>query len=229
LEQALGSSLGEGLGAGGSKPGRSARVGGRQRLCSCLPLRPRFPGTPKRRRGSNAPRSRPGVACGAAEAVGSRRLGAALGSGKPSWQRLLPQLIPRRFEKRRGSARCHPVLPPCFQKPAVQRQSPGAARAGVIPAAGTAFPSAESLLKDLKPARSGYKAAPVLYCCFFIPATLGQEQGRFLRSPSEPRSPRMQHRESLPSPRGLGPRSEAGDAPSESVKMEKSIGRASDR
>ena len=51
-----------------------------------------------------------------------------------------------------------------------------AAGAGVIPAAGTGFPSDESLLKDLKHARSGYKAAHVLYCYFFIAASLGQER-----------------------------------------------------
>ena len=132
----------------------------------------------------------------------------------------------------RSAAGAHaaiPFSPPASKNRRCRGRVPVLPELGLSRLLGTAFPSAESLLKDLKPARSGYKAAPVLYCCFFIPATLGQEQGRFLRSPSEPRSPRMQHRESLPSPRGLGPRSEAGDAPSESVKMEKSIGRASDR
>lgn len=125
---------------------------------------------------------------------------------KPSWQMLFLQLISCRFENHRRTVRSHPT-PPHFQKTAVQKQSPFAAGAGVILAAGTGFPSDESLLKDLKHAHSGYKAAHVLYCYFFIAASLGQRRvicgaGLFLRSPSEPRSSWMQHHgESLPSSR----------------------------
>ncbi|NXJ43376.1 CNNM4 protein, partial [Ciconia maguari] len=68
---------------------------------------------------------------------------------------------------------CGRAAPPRFQKPAVEKRSPIAAGVGVIPAAGTALPSDESLLKDLKHAHSGYKAAHVLYCYFFIAASLG--------------------------------------------------------